>query len=591
MKKFLMIVSILCALLLLASCSAKDMNAEEFFEGFEYEDEYPTLQSSRELKALSDLICKNTSSNDQFTLYVGDAWGALNCGILVLEDVPDDDEAMTYFYNVNTDKILSNLTVESDKLLSYDAQKIGDTVFIYVQEQLEDEDGSLVKLYKADGTFVDSEKVGSLSSIRQYYGYQNYSVDLLPFNGKIYRVDESGSLSTLVDNPFFGTLPYLVKSDNYYYSFPEIEYDDVSGEWYYNSSCEITVYDRSLNTVLYWDLPANRYDVRSVNVLSSEKILVQYLDLLPDKAKEYDIFEDTEKYDLVSIIIDVETGKEKRVDLDYLVVGVSTRGTDSNYFEGISERIDNYASLNYIEDNKILDARYVKADLDSNDASIDFLIMPEFDSVPAVIANGYYVCCDYAGDFYLYDSNFDKVAKVNDLDNSFYIDLKYHGNNNNEKYILSDDKIFDYEMNLVYYMGENDMKLAKITPPNETIPGLNGSSIVILGKNYSGLMAHNAILSKEVDGETEYYLFSDGKTVAIDGELCEIYKQYYVTKELNEKSNTYDYTYYNEYGTKLLEIEDVDANATQPKVAYSDSDMVIIVAEVDGEISYHRIEK
>ena len=65
MKKFLMIVSILCALLLLASCSAKDMNAEEFFEGFEYEDEYPTLQSSRELNALSDLVCKNTSSNDQ----------------------------------------------------------------------------------------------------------------------------------------------------------------------------------------------------------------------------------------------------------------------------------------------------------------------------------------------------------------------------------------------------------------------------------------------------------------------------------------------------------------------------------------------
>ena len=116
---------------------------------------------------------------------------------------------------------------------------------IYNIELATDTDnGNLV--VKKDGSFdYDDVKINS-------------GLNLFTFEGAVYRAESDGSAKVVLDNPFATDIPSVdVETDNYYY--------DITGS-------AVVVYDKSLNLVLYKDIPYS-FSI-DANVLRDRKSVV-----------------------------------------------------------------------------------------------------------------------------------------------------------------------------------------------------------------------------------------------------------------------------------------------------------------------------
>ncbi len=154
-------------------------------------------------------------------------------------------------------------------------------------------------------------------------GYE-IGYDLVVKGTKVYRVDEDDN-ETLVKDFGASAIPTNI------YTETEEYYIGCYYSYNYYSSEAYVFYDKNLNEVFTYVAPqyfsGEEMGETQVHVLNNGNLLVQYSKGLEADAKKYDYHVPTyygeARYDLVTLIVDPETGKETEIDLDYVVTGVS----------------------------------------------------------------------------------------------------------------------------------------------------------------------------------------------------------------------------------------------------------------------------
>ena len=529
MKKIIVTACLLiCVVLLCASCSTKAMDIDEFYQNVNVKfDTVSPLTTYSELSDLKDLDYQGSTGN-----------------ILVFTN--DAENEKTIFYNAELDKEI--FKVDSKEIVHYTSFEVFYQEFLLVFKGVEKNEKTTysVNLYDMNGAEIATKKLNAYPDNFEASNYITYSYDLFQFDGKIYRVKDNGTAAAIIDNPFFGSFPSagLLKTSAYYYE---------------QKNDSVVVYDHSFNQVFFWEVPYYPYESANVSVLSGEQILAQIISVLPDEEKKYDVLDDEGiKYDITSILIDVASGKEKEVDLDYIVAEVSYASNyvySAEYTENysVSEKIDNLASICYIKDHKI-STKDTLVSLSNKDASVAFEIAPEFDSIPEKIAPNRYLYYSDSGNEYILNANFEIVAKANGL---------YSASTKNDYYIVKNNKIYNCDLQLVYDLAAND----------KTLVCLMGESFIVYETTKDG---------------SEYYLRTSGGSMTKIENYSYSNEQYYVTSEL-QKEDGYTYTFYNANGTKLLSVKNVDEySSARPIYTGEDDTNYIVCLTVKGEKIYYK---
>ncbi|MBQ8447373.1 MAG: hypothetical protein IJX27_00395, partial [Clostridia bacterium] len=411
---------LLCVVLLCTSCGASSMTFEELYSENKYEDKYPTLGSISEIPTLEGFMHVPGEYENETQILA----------------FRNKDASKLKFYNAETDSWI--LTFDNDYIENFRTFSVyGNSMLIVVEEDENKEYKFYTKIYDANGNLV-ATKLGS-TELEYWYNAVTVSADLFQFDGKIYRVSEKGAVSTVVSNPFFGDIPsFEIKTESHYYDF-----NSTMG-----GSASIYVYDNDLENVFFWEVPYSTAVTTSMVLLEENKVLVQFMEMLPDTETKYDFVMSGTKCNLTSLVIDTETGKEKKVKLDYIVSEsdfanniINNDGVD-NFFP---EDVKNITFISPIEDRKVVTSSTSMkiVCLKGSDASIALEISPEIPLFECEqIANDRFIYKAHSGDSYLINSK-GKVISVLDSD---VFKAAYH----NEKYIVLNGKIYDYDLKEVY---------------------------------------------------------------------------------------------------------------------------------------------
>ena len=467
MKKLICTVCCLCLVALLCtSCSLfdKPLGLEKYVDGMSYEDKSDYAFTPSTLTEIN-LPEKSTYLSHLDHLFV----------------FGNSTEKTKMVYNAKTNKIILEYdNADIDDIYCFGA---GEFTYVAVVHKYEDAQRK-TSIYTDSGSFID-ERNGriSLSDIdsSRYH-------DLFFFGGVIYRtVDRSATV--VVDNPFFGEIPYIeVQTESYYY--------DVDDEYF-------AVYDKSLNEVFYKQLTyVEDKTTTNVTVLSDNTVLLQKIDILPETDEKYDAIYYGDKINLTSVIVNVETGKEKEVDLDYLVVDVAYCAdyTDYHRYSYVKysyDKIENLVFVVLMDEFGIIndDTPDNLAIIDSKTGKIDRMVFDDDDNCIYVqpVGNGNYIKYSPSESLYLLDENFEIVGKI---DGDYVEDSNY-------KYLISDSALYDYDLNEVFNYSEKNYKV-------------------------------HAVLKDSVIFEDEsyvYYLYKDGKETKIPAESIDANGGFYIGKD------------------------------------------------------------
>lgn len=500
MKKIILVVAILlCTLLLCTSCGGKEVSPAEFYENEPYEAAY----SYTEAKALSA---------------IGSEWDYVESGdgVILFED-----EDNYYVYDVEAAKVAKTIAIEDNDVELVEIFGV-DLILVENTTKVDDETKVTTTLYNLAGTAV----VSGESDL----DYDDDYLDLFIFNETIYRIAEDGTAAEVCKAAFF--------------SIPE--FDAKTADYYLASDGEtITVYNSSLAEVSFWEAPHEECEELNIVPLSATRALIQYKVILDENEKKYDLFIDGEKFDLVSIILNLENGKEKSVDLDYVVdyLAISTfvvtpYGEDGmNYYEA-----DNFVYINYIEDGKILTDRDLVV-INAKNGKIKKEIAPECESFYRV-AEDRYILTSKSGNKTLVNGEGDLIANLGTSSLS-----------GNGTFAKKGDKIYDYDLNLIYDL---DAKEA-------TFIGYCGEGFIVSKFN-------------ETDNETENYIVAKDGTEKKIADYRSCSANYYVTK------NEGTYTFCKADGTSLVSVK-----ADYYDTVYTDyiNNSVIIAFAVENGTAYY----
>ena len=571
MKKAVTIICLVLSVLLLCTACTKNVTFKSYYKGVDYEDPAPTLNKMEELTSLVDLIYAESRGK-----------------LLAFQD-----EENVYFYNADTDAIILNQSKEA--LLDYALFSVNDHPFIltavgsetvgydveapaveapaeeemysldgYVildpesfamvcaeleaaglPELLEDEEFLLqlmeegiimeepvdiageetigltvlpeMTIYDASGNVIVTAS-RAFSHYGDVYDEISVDIDLFEFNNTIYRVADDGKVSTVNDNPFFGGIP-------------DIDYK--IGDYYYNTtSCSVSVYDKALNLVLYWETPYDEEEECIIAPLDG-KIFIQMLIPVLDSEDEYDLIVDESKHKLNSYIIDAKAGKVKEVDLDYVIVS-----TDAVY--DTEERDSDKANIVMIEDKRLLLAESARkfVSINGSNGNIESVIFSDLYGTATMLVEDRFIYEMYSGDTYLIDGNGKTIGKIDKIRN-------LSGSNRNENYLLLDGKVYNYNLEMVYDYSEADLD----------VYGVMGHSVLFQGQ-----------------GDQIYLYNSNGEIAPLEeGAMVRSFaSQYYVLIRDDLLS------VYNEDGVEL--ISGIQTTAFREVCRYQD---VIFVSVVD----------
>lgn len=296
-------------------------------------------------------------------------------------------------------------------------------------------------IYDAEGVEITSstEKVGAPISLD----------DMLIFDFDIYVLDEEGK---------------LVKSEN---SIPEyltvIDFDYCNEDYVYTIDGDtVAVYDRTFVPVSSWTAPSYAEDL-AMFVLDNGYVFAQYARALDANDDEYDFLEYNangvvEKFDLVSLVINVKNGNTSEVDLKYVVKELTaSKELEEMPFigEAYSDSIKNIAYVCPIIDGQV-DESELAADIvlmDNNCKSLKSLKLAaqQTASYPQKLNS----------DYFMVDTVYGKaIVKANGKD---VYSITNKNVTANSEYIIGEKAIYDintYEV--VYDLEKEDAEVINV---------------------------------------------------------------------------------------------------------------------------------
>ncbi len=522
MKKCIILVTLLLVAVMMFSACAGVVDAGKFYKNYTYEAA-KVLASAEEKDSLEG---KSTLSVGKY--------------LVVMNEVTADDATVSV-YNLNADKEVWTKTYSEGTTVSAEILEVFDKDLIVVNTitVADSETTETTVIYDDAGNKVaEADEAISKSSIAVSY-------DLFQFDTAIYRVGDEGVETVKEANPFNMTLPsFDFYNGELYITYDyEMDYETTPMGLYFVSEAEATVYDADLTLLLDWEpgralngtAPFNVY----LGVLNNGTLFYQYTEVLPELETEYDFVQNGVKYDLVTILVDPESGKEKDIDVDYVMADDDLYALDDymmgsetmREYEGIHNSYDNIAVIYYIEDGKIYDgansARWVAL---SNKGKIKgelFSDLPNIgDGMLNATANDMYYYTDTTGTRVLINKEGDKVAEIH---NYYSLDIS-----SNENFYVYDGVIYDKTFTEVFDFGEDDYTLTRV---------LNYG--VLLEKEGALYIYENA-----TDGVSKIYGKDEGKTLVSGGA-----SNYYAI--FNSKATEGAYTYYNAKGEELFTADTV----------------------------------
>ena len=316
--------------------------------------------------------------------------------------------------------------------------------------------------------------------------------------------------------------------------------------YYFISDLLVFVFDEN-GTLLYeYHLPSYAQNA-NIYVLQSGNVFVQYT-YKTFEDEEYDFVWNSEKHKIVSILAEVEKGRETFPRLSFLVTDLRNDFTDEDFYERYTEKVSNMALVIHI-DNKRIDANMPAHYTVLSNALLElyslFDVVTGAESITRISYDRYLVVTAAGGILVAGDGT--HIGQVNN-----YRCIT-------EKFILTSGAIYDHDLNVLMDLIAEDY-------------------------TYYASVGDNIVLSR-VDGETVgLYLFSGGTPVylanALDFYLC--FEGYAIKSEEG-------YVYYDENGNLLLTVAgeivwiyEKTEKALCTRVGY-------LIAQ-DGKVNYYRLQ-
>ena len=358
-------------------------------------------------------------------------------------------------YNMDTGALVYEGTTSTTNNLEIKLSALADGAFFTVVNTSWRIDSSNVKLGR-DSVNTALYDAAGVKLAETYRSVEAKTVhDLIQFDGKCYRIDSSNAIAYAFDYSDLKQLPSIVAATEKYYFA-----DNDNG---------ISVYTKSLELKSSMNLPS--YAEISVMVpLDEKKVLVQYTVEEEENAKKYDYIaektvsisgaddseysvEKLQKYSLYTCVFNGNTGKFKKVDLDYVIEECYceadyTFAEDWHNDLGINKKCTNVVGLYPVEDQRINydDYSIVWGSFDTNGK---FKPLNNISDAPML----YTPYLAYANRWAIYDAEgrefiVDAKGKVvGETTNAYYRDT----------YIYAEGKMYDYDLNLIYDYSKDNL--------------------------------------------------------------------------------------------------------------------------------------
>ena len=518
MKKILALVaSILCLVMILASCgSIKTAKIEDYLNP-EYTPEDIVLKKSNYISELEGY--ELTETNGSFAVFT-------KITLPNLTKNPDAKTTVSYkLFSIAANKVIAsaagtNINCE----FSFDENA---PIAIIEKTTYNTKTGDILE---TDYTAYDAAGTQLVSSTRAISGATQFADDLILFNNVAYQEDEeTGALTKIKDIPEYVALAeYLDYNDNYFYA---------------GDDNNVVVYDRDFNFVASWSAPSYAAEEMCImHLLNDGNLLIQYYYELDSDSAKYDVYEVNEtgitvKYDLVSLIFNPEKNSVKELDLDYLVYNVTTNAElQKEYEEGNSEFSAEFENIAYI-------CPIVDKKLDYSDDAMDLVIMNnkagamqslkildnQSTSAPRKVATDLYAVSLKIG----YALINGKGEVINVINNES-LELK-------DDYIVGEQTIYNYDLTVAYDLAGNDA----------SVLGYMGDSILVRSNRSKG---YDILLLTEGNQKT-VYSYTKKTTTGTNTTTTEV-----VVEFLYDEGNDFycihnsvsGYAYYNANGDLII---------------------------------------
>lgn len=500
MKILSLVMALLMLTAMLAACGSYSKPSSVFAD---YVDETPTYTTATQLSVTGTI-------------------GTIVDGVAVMTDTVDNKDVVKL-----VDLLGNKLLVEYTDTDTLD-------YFLEVKSVVEECYAILTTVdstnpddVKTTYTLLDKNGVQIAQSDKIDYSDIYTSADLIAFGKSIYRVNEEGAITAAFERKAFeGKLPeiHAFTKDNY-----------VRVEYY---TGEVFFYDTEMNLCGYWKAPAHiNMDSFTCGVLANGKVLVQYVNILPTDAKDYDVFYEGQKRDLVTVVIDTD-GDADEYDCDYIFAEITGNvSTSSSWseetFEYFDDSIENLAMgfeiVDGLADMSIYTQEtYVISGNGKVKGAIEIHPNQRFmdNYMPAgPVADGVFVVATLSEQILLVDGSGDLIADITGIMESFNGSFAPI----NECYIISDTAIYDFSLQKVFDLKEKEM----------TVNDVYNRSIILEDKDGKLYLFNGAADPALIDGDDDTSIINVSGTDRV----------FAVEKTANGKTT---YTYYNDLGNVVL---------------------------------------
>ncbi len=385
--------------------------------------------------------------------------------LVLLKDNKHLDEGLTYdkytyiVYNLSSNEAVFSVTVPDAKT-EFDVKlyEISDVTYFVVTTLAEGEIKN-EKAYTATGGTIAST-TGAANHI--------HMLDDFKFGNAVYTTDKKNKIVKLGDLDEFTSLEADAYSKDYTYSFN----DGI-----------MTVTDKLGASVSSYEIKthylSDNFDEPAMGILANGNVFFQYMNLLPDDAKKYDVFIDGVKADLITEIFNVAKGSTKEVDVDF-ICELAFGGTSIDANKDFEEDFDlNTAFITNIVDQRIEQTQeFVVLDNKLNIKANAEDIVIGFDDMEC-IGEDRFVIEDISDKLHFMVDG--KIIKTVSADTVAY----------NDKYIYSDETVYDLDFNKLLDLTDKNYKVAAAT-------------------------ANSLLLARDVGDKTEYSIYTnEGKNKII----------------------------------------------------------------------------
>ena len=355
------------------------------------------------------------------------------------------------------------------------------------------------ELYSVVGTLLDTVDGDVTPAV---------AADLIQLDEKCYRVAEGGDTTVLFTSTGLGT------------PMGALGITDTAGGYYHAVGADsVTVYDGTMTPTAYWKAPSYVAggDLQFF-VLNGGNVLIQYQTAAAEDAKLYTYLNDAGvKKTVTTLLLKAKKGKVSKLMNDFVFINVQHRDSQNETGRtmrgNLADKVTNVAYAVKIQ-NRRVDASaagidcYLLSDTGRVRGTLNATLTGQGMAPAAKLAEDRYRVELQNGQSMLVTTNgevLSDISGVNDATPSF---------------LVTDDKVYNYQMNAIYDLKENKMEVVraydgalvlKKTGSDEWhLMAANGQVTYLAGTTNDKTLVSAAnsryfILRNNSDGKYEYY--------------------------------------------------------------------------------------